>query len=116
MTSLPLPAGPPEPDDGEVEAVPEPGTPLGPIDSIWLVREPLNARLVSATWRHQGDAELPARTRLRYVEFSSIYDRCFGYDWAWHFFRILDGPATGRRMVLYSDCFAPPHDRVEPVD
>lgn len=99
-----------------MKAVAEPGTPLGPIDSVWVVRESLDARLVSATWKHCGDAELPAGTRLRYMEFSSIRDRCFGYDWAWHFFRILEGPATGRRMVLYSDCYAPPHHVVESAD
>jgi hypothetical protein len=99
-----------------VKADANPGEPYGALDSVWVLRESLDARLVSATGKHTGDAELLAGTRLQYVEFSSIYDTCFGHDWAWHFFRILEGPARGRRMVLYSECFAPPHHAVAPAD
>ena len=93
----------------------DPGVPLGPIDSEWLTREPMVARLVDVHWKHQGDQPLPARTRLRYMQFASIYDTCFAYDWAWHFLTILDGPAAGRRMVLYSGAFDPPAELLDPA-
>jgi hypothetical protein len=99
-----------------MEVAADPGTLLGPIDSVWMVRRSLGARLVDALWQHEGDLELPTGTRLKYVEFQSIFDPCSGYDWAWHFFTILEGPATGRGMVLYTDCFDPPHDLLESAD
>jgi hypothetical protein len=96
MTSVSLLAGPANWTMAAMETIADPEMLLGPIDSIWVVRDPLNARIIDAHWQHVGDAELPAGTRLRYAEFSSLFSPCFGYDWAWHFLLCLFGHAPHR--------------------